>query len=256
MTDLIVGNMYQDQEKIYTIRTLDCDVCEKYDSILLTERELLNKVTSNSLQIGSKILSHGDHLRIVYFDREGQYLGDTMSLDISNPRVGDVFSSDFRFLRKEQQKKLSITRRMLKLFTKSSHTISIIGPSMAGKTSLTMYLQSGVPERQTQRINRPATMGKSVKRFELARNKLTIIDLGGQQDFWTLWEDNIKRSDKIIYVLDGTANNISEIEKSLQIVKNSVREDQDLLIIFNKLDLFLEGYSPSFIEPYEIFTGR
>jgi len=217
----------------------------------MTKKELEERVNRNSLQIGSRILSHGNHLRIVYFDIEGTYLGDTMSLNVSNS-ISVTEDPTIPYF-KEIKQDMPIHRRMLKFFTSESYDITILGPSMAGKTSLTMFLETGIPERQSQRVNHAATMGKSTKRFTLAGNEVTIYDMGGQRDFWNQWSTSIQSSDKVIFVLDGAANNINEITDALNNLFDHFIGDQQLLILFNKLDLYLD-YTNHFLNPQTLFN--
>jgi len=248
--------MQLDPTEVITIRTLECDICERYDSLLLSRREIQNKIEKNSLNIGSKIISHRDHLRIVYFDRNGTYLGDTMSLNIQARQQRMTTSQDLPFLHRETTPlKRSFSRKMLRLFTKYDFSLCIIGPTMAGKTSLSLYLDSSLPERVTQRVNHPPTMGRSVRHIKLGRNRLTIMDMGGQRNFWDQWSLALKKSTRVIFVLDGASNDITEIRESMQLLFANISEDSTLLIIFNKIDLFLEGYSQTFLTPQQILHG-
>jgi len=241
--------MVQDQQHVYVIRTLECDICHRFDSLLLTEIELLERVERNSLQIGSRLINHDDHLRIVYFDREGNYLGDTMSLNV-NEISGKRTEYNLPMLLKEKMK-FGGFRKILRFLRTKSFEISIIGPSMAGKTSLTRFLETGIPERMTHRINHPPTMGQSTKRFNLSRNKVTIYDMGGQRDFWNLWDKHFDHVAHIIYVIDGASNSLSIVLEGLELLFDQIK-NQKVLIVLNKYDLLLDGYSEDFLNPEDL----
>ncbi|KKN95700.1 hypothetical protein LCGC14_0175690 [marine sediment metagenome] len=66
---------------IITIRTLECDVCDRYDSIMLSEEEVITRSKSTDMGIGAYSVVHKDHTRIIYFDKDGTYLGDTIAMN-------------------------------------------------------------------------------------------------------------------------------------------------------------------------------
>jgi signal recognition particle receptor subunit beta len=242
-----------DNEDIITIRTLECDLCMKFDSIMLPKSVVDNRTSSNSLKIGTHILSHGDHTRIVYFDKSGRYLGDTISLKLNKeqtstePSILPIFPKHFNLGTRRIQKKL------FKYFMNNSHKLCIVGPSYAGKTSLSIYIESGVPERYNYQCERSPTMSKSIKRLNLGKTNLTMFDMGGQSDFWREWISHFHKADKIIYVVDGTADNILEIKNTIKLTLLN-RKGKPVLILINKMDLLLEGYSDKFFNISEINT--
>ncbi|MCH8907700.1 MAG: 50S ribosome-binding GTPase [Candidatus Heimdallarchaeota archaeon] len=192
------------------------------------------------------MITHNDHLRIIYFETSGIYLGDTISLNLNQNR-STVLKNPIPILPKFKSNRVySIQKAMLKLIWKSHSKITIVGPSFAGKTSLTLYLETGIPERYTRRINHAATLGRSVKRLKLGRSHLTVYDMGGQKDFWERWSDPISESDRLVFVVDGSANNIREMADAMNLVLDSRDENTPILIIVNKMDLFLEGFLDNF----------
>lgn len=234
------------EEEIIVIRTLECDLCMRFDSIMITREEIEKRVSANSLQIGSHLIPHRDHLRIVYFDHFGIYLGDTISLNMNNSKSKN-FDRELPILPTCKRGVLQkIQKHMLKRLIALSQNLCILGPSLAGKTSLTMYLETGMPERYSKRINHSPTLGKSVRRFKLGNSKLTVFDMGGQRDFWHGWSKSIANSEKIIFVVDGSANNINEIADGLKIVLKERKTNIPILILMNKMDLFIEGYISNF----------
>jgi ADP-ribosylation factor-like protein 8 len=214
---------------------------------MITENEIQERVNNNKLKIGSYYLNHSDHIRVAYFDITGKYLGDTISLNLQEP-LPIIHNGSIPILPKiKKGKTYTLMKKMLSFFLTNSQTISILGPSLVGKTSLTNYLESGLPERYSRRFDHPATMGKSVKRIKLGNSKLKIYDMGGQKDFWTGWKDAIDNSDKSIFIFDGTANNHEEIAASLSLaLQYRGNRNIPFLILVNKLDLLIDGYTNEF----------
>ncbi|MFV2015241.1 MAG: ADP-ribosylation factor-like protein, partial [Candidatus Heimdallarchaeota archaeon] len=195
--------MTQEHENnVMIVRTLECDLCHRFDSIMITEKEVAERVNNNKLGIGSHYLNHNDHVRIAYFDSSGKYLGDTISLNLQETLPPILNGSIPLFPKAKMGLAYSLMRSMLVSFLTNKLTISIIGPSFAGKTSLTKYLETGLPERYTKRIDHPATMGKSLKRMKIGKINLKIFDMGGQKDFWGGWKEAIEASDKVIFIFD------------------------------------------------------
>ena len=79
--------------------------------------------------------------------------------------------------------------------------------------------------------------------------------MGGQKDFWSGWQESIEEADKIIFVIDGSAHNLEEIRDSLDVILKSRHPAKKILILINKMDLFIDGYINSFIDSNEIITA-
>ncbi|OLS29175.1 MAG: hypothetical protein HeimC2_01660 [Candidatus Heimdallarchaeota archaeon LC_2] len=247
-----MAQKYEESE-VFVIRTLECDLCQRFDSIMITKREMFERISRNKLQIGSYYLNHNDHVRVVYFDLDGKYLGDTISLNLRDDITTHINGSIPIFPKVKKGVAYTFIRKMMSQFLSTSQTISIIGPSLVGKTSLTYYLETGIPERHSQRIDHSATMGKSVKRMKIGNINLKILDMGGQKDFWGGWEESIRESDKIIFIFDGTAFNYEEIADSLSLAIDYRSERLvPFLILVNKMDLFIDGYTNKFSSVDEI----
>ena len=75
--------------------------------------------------------------------------------------------------------------------------------------------------------------------------------MGGQRDFWNLWDKHFSKVSHIIYVIDGASNNLNTALEGLELLFNKIG-DHKLLIIFNKYDLLLDGYSDHFLNPIEL----
>jgi len=244
------------QDAIITIRTLECDVCKRFDSIMLTAAEIKARTEITEMNVAAYTIPHTDHTRIVYFDDTGQYLGDTIAYP--EDELPDMVNSDSIPFYIINQKKKSLFTRLRNLvanrFISKSLSMTISGPSRAGKTSLVRYLQTLLPERDSGKITSVPTMGKSTKRLTLGNSTLTTMDMGGQKDFWDLWEKPIAESDVIIFIFDGTSNNLLEVAKSFERVIQYRSSSTPVLIIVNKKDLVLRGQAIRFAPTAEFMA--
>ncbi|MCY3411442.1 MAG: 50S ribosome-binding GTPase [Candidatus Heimdallarchaeota archaeon] len=244
------------QDQIVTVRTLECDVCNRFDSITLSGQELAARCKSTDMGIGAYSVVHTNHTRIVYFDNQGTYLGDTIAMnedDIPDTLMAPPLPYYIR-----NSKKLSAFQKFRKVFMKRLHNknliISIAGPSRAGKTSLVRYMDTLVPERDGTIITSVPTMGKSVKHVKIGSTQIKSLDLGGQEDFWSQWEPAIRDSDAVFFLLDATSNNVLEIAQAFERVINNRIEDKPVLVILNKKDLMLRGEASKFMGTNEFLA--
>ncbi|MHA2504014.1 MAG: ADP-ribosylation factor-like protein [Candidatus Kariarchaeaceae archaeon] len=244
------------QETVITIRTLECDVCRRFDSIILTKEEILVRAKVTDMDIGAYSVVHNDHTRIVYFDKEGQYLGDTIAM--SEDEVPENLKTQPLPYYVRNQEKMGVFKKMRSVVFSRLHTrnltISVAGPSRAGKTSFVRYLETLIPERDSSIITSVPTMGKSTKHVKLGKTSITTLDMGGQQDFWELWTEPVSRSDAVIFIVDGTSNNTLEVAKAFEKVMDSRREETPVLVILNKKDLSLKGSASRFLSSGEFLA--
>jgi len=95
------------------------------------------------------------------------------------------------------------------------HRVGIYGPSMSGKTTLDQYLTvpgdiDPIPvELRTSHAVRDGsfTMPRSTKkqvRYKGERTPITSSDIGGQQQYWGMWAEDIieNHRDIVFYVVD------------------------------------------------------
>ncbi|OLS28015.1 MAG: hypothetical protein HeimC2_09180 [Candidatus Heimdallarchaeota archaeon LC_2] len=244
------------QEQIITIRTLDCDICQKYDSVRLSGEEIKLRVNTTDIGIGAYSILHNDHTRIIYFDEGGKYLGDTIAL--SPDEISENLSAKplpYYIRNKDKRNWFSKVRKSLfsRLHSRNL-TISIAGPSRAGKTSFVRYLETLIPERNTPRTLSVPTMGKSVKRIKLGRSIIKTLDMGGQEDFWDLWENSISTSDAVIFIIDGTSENLLEVAKAFERVIHYRNGVIPVLVILNKKDIVLKKESNHFMTSGEFLA--
>jgi len=223
---------------------------------MLTAAEIKARTDINDVNIAAYSIPHADHTRIVYFDDAGQYLGDTIAFPEDDlPEIIQLEEIPFYII---NQKNRNIFQRLRQMITERLQakdlTITITGPSRAGKTSLVRYLQTLVPVRESRSLASVPTMGKSTKRVQLGRTVLKTLDMGGQQDFWNLWEEPISSSDAIIFIFDGTSNNILEIAQAFEKMIGYRSKNIPVLVIQNKKDLLLRGQAIKFTSSGEFLS--
>ncbi len=138
---------------------------------------------------------------------------------------------------------MSLLQRLLRLSPSVKEaTVSILGPSKAGKTTLIQFLETGVPPNEEPL----STLGIDFRKKPIAigKWKLKLIDVGGQKAYQdAFWDFAVEQSDGIIYVIDATikpetspevfAHHLAQFRYVLEIAGN----DTPLMILLNKQDL-------------------
>ncbi|UJG45018.1 MAG: 50S ribosome-binding GTPase [Candidatus Heimdallarchaeum endolithica] len=87
--------------------------------------------------------------------------------------------------------------------------IILLGASVAGKTTLVRYLETGQPVFDNPRT----TLGIDIRQkpMKIADWELSAIDVDGQDLYReSLWALGVSQSDVIIYVIDGTVKPSSD----------------------------------------------
>ncbi len=136
------------------------------------------------------------------------------------------------FGRHASQKKTSkpVTRQEL---------ITFIGLARAGKTTILQRLRTGEFYPNALR-----TMGLNVESFEYRNIKFSAFDLGGQTTFQDLWEDYLKLSTAVVFVVDcSTPDEFHESREALYRALPHIPPNGVLLLIANKADI-------SGVDPY------
>lgn len=121
-------------------------------------------------------------------------------------------------------------------------TIALIGPTLAGKTTLVRYLESGEPV-----VNEPhITLGIEIRQkyVEIDGYKIRAIDTAGHVEFQQLfWEIAVEQADAIIFVIDATIRETSHPDKyevrkkQFDYAMDIIPEQVPLLVLLNKQDL-------------------
>ena len=60
--------------KTHSIKILPCDICDKLDTIMISDHEL--SMICDATGIGIYTVDHDDHYRKVYLNRDTTYIGD------------------------------------------------------------------------------------------------------------------------------------------------------------------------------------
>ena len=135
-----------------------------------------------------------------------------------------------------------LTRIFGKTSTKNA-TVTLIGPSKSGKTTLVRYLETG----ETVQDNINTTLGIEIRNdssYAVDGWKLKAIDVGGQQLYQqTFWELAIQQADAVIFVIDATIKKEDNPEmyqlsqEQFAYALDIIPEDLPLLVLLNKQDL-------------------
>lgn len=125
---------------------------------------------------------------------------------------------------------------------KKEATISVLGPSQVGKTTLVRYLETG----QIQQEAPLSTLGMDFRSepVKLGKWTLNLIDVGGQKTYQdAFWDFAVEQSNAVIYLIDSTIRpekDINTFNNHLQqfaYVMNIIPEGMTLMILLNKQDL-------------------
>lgn len=139
---------------------------------------------------------------------------------------------------------MGLLDRLFSVFklTSKETTISILGPSKAGKTTLVRYLETG---KQVE-DDPLSTLGVDYRSEPIKTDSLTmnLIDVGGQKLYQdAFWDFAIEQSNGLIYVIDALIkpnthpDKFNEQIQQFQYAMSIVPEDTVLMILLNKQDL-------------------
>ncbi len=149
-----------------------------------------------------------------------------------------------------------LSRLFLNKKTKNA-TITLIGPSQAGKTTFIKYMETG--EAVEKEFG--TTLGIDVRKNSVIIDgwKLNVIDTGGQELYQqTFWELAIHQADAVIFVIDATVKKNDQPElyelarQQFSYALDIIPEGLPLLVLLNKQDLKeLKPMTPN--EAFDIF---
>lgn len=89
----------------------------------------------------------------------------------------------------------------------------VLGPSLAGKTTLVGFLKTGEVKLQYEATVRPAELdGRKIKLQEHELNIDSFDDVPGTKDFHSAWEKRLLAADVVCYLFDGKRFVASDIE--------------------------------------------
>ncbi len=139
---------------------------------------------------------------------------------------------------------------LIKLFKNRTKRVnlSICGLDGAGKTAIIHYLINGEFQETIP------TMGINRETIDLPKLQLSVFDLGGQQDFRSMWGSINEQSDALIFVVDSTDTFRMEEAKTIfyKILKTQIREDVPVLLLLNKVDLPGRLAREEFIKQFDL----
>ncbi|MFW9856379.1 MAG: ADP-ribosylation factor-like protein [Candidatus Thorarchaeota archaeon] len=118
-------------------------------------------------------------------------------------------------------------------------TITFVGEAFAGKTTILHRLRTG-----EFFANQHRTLGLNVDSFTYRDVRFQAFDLAGQESFRVIWENYLRLSDAVVFVID-TSNPASfySSKEALYDALDYIKENAVLLIAANKADL-------SGVDPY------
>lgn len=79
---------------------------------------------------------------------------------------------------------------------KTKRKVVFIGLDNSGKSTIISFLQEGKFKEQAP------TMGKRNYSINIKGTTISIIDMGGQEDFRQLWTGELKNAKCVIFVID------------------------------------------------------
>ncbi|MFV2016003.1 MAG: ADP-ribosylation factor-like protein [Candidatus Heimdallarchaeota archaeon] len=154
---------------------------------------------------------------------------------------------------------MSLFSKLLLRKKKLNHaTITLIGPSKSGKTTLVRHIETG--EVVSEELH--TTLGIEIRKnpIDIDGWRLRAIDTGGQEIYQqTFWELAIIQANAVIFVIDATVRRetneeIYELSKQqFEYALDIVPEQVPILVLLNKQDL-KELNPMSAKDAFEIFN--
>ncbi|MBN2154180.1 MAG: GTP-binding protein [Candidatus Lokiarchaeota archaeon] len=120
------------------------------------------------------------------------------------------------------------------IFRKSTkHKAVFLGLDNSGKSTIISFLQEG------RFIEHTPTMGKKSVDMEIGGTRMSLFDMGGQQDFRGLWLGELKSARVVTFVIDAAApQRFAEAKGELDSLLPAIKEHKiHLLILANKHDI-------------------
>jgi small GTP-binding protein len=116
---------------------------------------------------------------------------------------------------------------------KTSHKAVFLGLDNSGKSTIISFLQDG------KFIEHTPTMGKKNVDMEIGGTRMSLFDMGGQQDFRGLWLGELKNTKVVVFVIDAAATQrFPEAKKELDTLLPAIKNLKiHLLILANKHDI-------------------
>ncbi len=131
------------------------------------------------------------------------------------------------------------------IFTKNKKVV-ICGLDSAGKTTLVSFLQNGTF------IEHAPTLGKELTILEIHGIRISLLDMGGQKDFRSLWLGEMQDAECVIFMIDAHDQSRFK-EAKLELWKlSSIFKTKPLIVLANKYDLEPAASLKEIIEALEL----
>ncbi|MFX0101280.1 MAG: ADP-ribosylation factor-like protein [Candidatus Hodarchaeota archaeon] len=116
---------------------------------------------------------------------------------------------------------------------KTNQKVVFVGLDNAGKSTIISFLQDG------RFVEHTPTMGKKKLEFDVSGTRFSLLDMGGQEDFRTLWMGETKSAKCVVFVIDKSdTGRFAEAKKELEKLIPTLHGGSiPLLILANKHDI-------------------
>ncbi|EOB15467.1 ADP-ribosylation factor [Nosema bombycis CQ1] len=124
-------------------------------------------------------------------------------------------------------------QRLRKIFTTGKQqSVTMIGLDAAGKTTLLYFLKTGEVQHTVP------TLGFNCESVEIGDLNFLVWDIGGQEAFVKFWQNYIKSSKAIIFLVDvADSKRYSQASYDLWSILKELPVPMPLLVLVNKIDL-------------------
>ncbi|MBD3188062.1 GTP-binding protein [Candidatus Bathyarchaeota archaeon] len=124
-----------------------------------------------------------------------------------------------------------------------------VGLDNSGKSTFISFLQEG------KFVEHTPTMGKRKSDMEIGGTRISLFDIGGQEDFRNMWLGELKSAKCVVFVIDKAdtkrfQESRNELEKLLPTIK---KNNITLLILANKHDLKEAASLGTVIKEFSLF---
>nr|MDO8115872.1 ADP-ribosylation factor-like protein [Candidatus Sigynarchaeota archaeon] len=116
---------------------------------------------------------------------------------------------------------------------KSDKKAVFLGLDNSGKSTIISFLQEG------HFVPHTPTMGKKKIEMDVVGTRMSLFDMGGQEDFRNMWLGELKNAKVTVFVIDGVdRKRFGEAKAELKKIIPSLNRDSSLLVLVNKRDVY------------------
>ncbi|MHA1681087.1 MAG: ADP-ribosylation factor-like protein [Promethearchaeota archaeon] len=132
---------------------------------------------------------------------------------------------------------------------KTNKKAVVIGLDNSGKSTLISFLQEG------KFVEHTPTMGKRKLDLDIGGTRISLFDMGGQENFRAMWLGELKMAKVVLFVLDKSApERFLEAKAEFDKIITMVQENHiNLLILGNKHDVMGAASLGQVIEAFDLF---